>query len=62
MLAAWKYKAFCFLQKLVREFPDCRDLVEDAFFFHISPEMVVAEEPRESYKPGEYFVYYSDIY
>ena len=36
--------------KLVREFLDCRDLVEDAFFFHISPEMVKAEHPRLSYK------------
>ena len=36
--------------KLVREFLDCRDLVEDAFFFHISPEMVIAENPRLSYK------------
>ena len=36
--------------ELVREFLDCRDLVEDAFFFHISPEMVKAEHPRLSYK------------
>ena len=37
--------------KLVREFLDCRDLVEDAFLFHIDPEMVVAEIARPSYTP-----------
>ena len=37
--------------KLVREFLDCRDLVEDAFFFHIDPEMVIAEIARPSYTP-----------
>ena len=37
--------------KLVREFLDCRDLVEDAFFFYINPEMVMAEIARPSYTP-----------
>ena len=36
----------------MREFLDCRDLVEDAFFHCINPAMVVAEEPRKSFPPG----------
>ena len=47
------------LQKLVREFHDCRDLVEDAFFFHAKPEMVLAEKPRKSYEPSELNYYFS---
>ena len=35
--------------KLVQEFSECRDLVEDAFFYYINPEMITAETPRPSY-------------
>ena len=36
----------------MREFVDCRDLVEDAFFYRIDPGMVAPEKPRDSFIPG----------
>ncbi|XP_078491620.1 kelch-like protein 2 [Ciona intestinalis] len=34
-------------EELVREFHDCRDLVEDAFYFHVNPTLFEKQKPRK---------------
>nr|XP_018671641.2 kelch-like protein 12 isoform X5 [Ciona intestinalis] len=42
---------------LVREFLDCRDLVEDAFYFHVKPDLFEKQKPRKSCYPCKELIF-----
>ncbi|XP_078482429.1 kelch-like protein 12 [Ciona intestinalis] len=45
-------------EELVREFLDCRDLVEDAFYFHIKPDLFEKQKPRKGCYPCKELVFF----
>nr|XP_026694552.1 kelch-like protein 12 isoform X2 [Ciona intestinalis] len=44
-------------EELVREFLDCRDLVDDAFYFHIKPHLFEKQKPRKGHYPCKELIF-----